>query len=284
MMRVRDLMTEAPLLSVSEQDDLALASQMMLWAGVRHLPVLRDEEVVGVLSENDILRYEAKAGLREGARAPVRMAMTQPAEVASPDDDLSQAAARMLDRHIGCLPVVKQGRLVGILTSSDVLGYQAQRRWPAPEAAPARVLEVMTPAPEAVKGDDDLLTAAARMTEKGVRHLPVVDEEGRVLGMLSDRDVRRVLGDPLRVAAEQVDLPGDRARAMKVSHAMSAPALVSRADETLTAVARHLLEWRVGAVPVVDEDNRLVGVVSYLDVLRRLYPYTYEVPSEAARA
>jgi CBS domain-containing protein len=296
-MKVRDLMGGTPVLSVSEEDDLGLASQMMLWAGVRHLPVTRGRDVVGVLSESDVLRYEAREGLREGARAPVRMAMSAPAVVVSPDLDVEEAAGRFLDRRIGCLPVVEAGRLVGLLTKTDLLGHQARRQWVSPsEEGPALVTDIMRQSPEVVREDDDLLIAVARMSERGIRHLPVIDGERRVIGVLSDRDVRTVLGDPSRTVgavgvegddegASEADAGGRlEVHLLKVAHVMTAPPLVVRASEPLPAVARHFLDWRVGALPVVDEDERLVGMVSYLDVLGATYHLLYEVPRAGGRA
>jgi CBS domain-containing protein len=276
-MRVRELMVTAPLLTIRPEDDLALASQVMLWAGIRHLPVVRGGALVGVLSERDILRHEAKVGGREGSRARVEAAMSAPAEVVEIDTELAEAAARMLDREIGCLPVVREGRLVGIITGRDVLGYQARRRSPPSSAPwPARARDVMTVGPTVVREDDDLLDAVGRMLKRGVRHLPVVDGEGRVVGMLSDRDVRTAVGDPTRADAGDA-AEGRRMKTMKVSHAMTAPPLVAREGETLPAIARHFLDWRVGALPVLDAEERLVGIISYLDLLDRVYSHFWDV-------
>jgi len=274
-MRVRELMVTAPVLTIRADDDLALASQMMLWAGVRHLPVVDDGRLAGVITERDILRYEARVGGREGARDSVRAAMSAPAEVVDIDGDLAEAAARMLDQGFGCLPVVSGGRLMGMLTTRDILGYEARRRFPPSVGAwPARARDVMTPAPLVAREDDDLLDAVARMVKHGLRHLPVVDGEARVLGMLSDRDVRTAIGDP----RQRIDTPDRRIRALKVAHAMSAPALVARHDEPVPAIARHFLDWRVGALPVVDEHERLIGIISYLDLIDAVYAHFWDLP------
>src|SRR5436190_13844377 len=105
-------MVTAPVLTVRPDDDLSLASQIMLWAGIRHLPVVRDGTIVGLLSEGDILRHEAKLGARKGTRAPVKDAMSSTVETVDIDADVSEAAARMLDRGISSLPVVSGGRLL----------------------------------------------------------------------------------------------------------------------------------------------------------------------------
>jgi acetoin utilization protein AcuB len=128
----------------------------------------------------------------------------------------------------------------------------------------------MSAQPEMVHPDDGLLDASARMARRGVRHAPVIDGDGRSLGMLSDRDVRSALGEawaepdvgpsrfPARVAALRVrDVMGQGAGA------------VSEADSAMQVVGRMLASHH-GALPVVDADEHVVGVVSYVDVLRQL--------------
>jgi CBS domain-containing protein len=264
------------------EDDLALASQIMVWAGIRHLPVVRDDALVGVISERDILRHEAKVGAKEGARDRVESAMSTPVEVVDIDSDLSDASAKMLDRRIGCLPVVKDDRLVGIITTQDILGHQARRRYPA-AAWPAHAEDVMTGAPKTAGPGENLLDVVARMRRERVRHLPVVDEQMHVVGMLSDRDVRAAVGDPRRAAAGDAEAAA-QVRFMKVADAMSTPALVGRQDEPLPEIARHFLDWRVGALPIVDAQERLVGIVSYLDVLDAVYAHYWDMPSKDAQA
>jgi CBS domain-containing protein len=281
-MLVRELMVTAPVLTIRPDDDLALASQVMLWAAVRHLPVVGDGGAVeGVITERDVLRHEARVGGREGARSPVRAAMSSPAVAVDADAEVAEAAARMLDRGIGCLPVLHGGRLFGVLTSRDILGYQARRRLPPSASAwPAHARDVMT-APAAVQEDDDLLDAVARMVQKGVRHLPVVDGEGRVVGLLNDHDVRSALGDPTRTGLGD-EGASRTVRAMKVAHAMTSRPLVARDDEPLPTIARHFLDWRVTVLPIVDEQDRLVGVISYLDLLDTVYSHFWDVPGKAA--
>jgi CBS domain-containing protein len=128
----------------------------------------------------------------------------------------------------------------------------------------ARML--MTHAPVTAAADDNLLDAIARMEDRNVRHLPVVDGERHVVGMLSDRDVRTVVGDaarPLRPDDARV-----RIHSLRVGDAMTRDAFVVGQDAPFAEVAKVFTDQRVGAVPVVDEADRLVGIISYVDVFR----------------
>ena len=124
----------------------------------------------------------------------------------------------------------------------------------------------MTREPVTAASDDTLLDAAARMADRNVRHLPVVDGERHVVGILSDRDVRTVVGDWLRPFR-----PSDavvRARTYRVGDAMTRDVVVVNQDAPFDEVVRVFTDQRVGAVPVVDNTDRLVGIISYVDVFR----------------
>ena len=133
-MKVREVMTTDNLLMIGEDDSLATAAQKMTWARCRHLPVVRDREVVGVLSERDILGWLGDGKRLDTPTDLVRAAMVSPARVASPDDDLGEVAARMLSYRVGCLPVVIGGKLVGMVTRGDLLGrIVAEMYTPTPD-------------------------------------------------------------------------------------------------------------------------------------------------------
>ena len=121
-MKVREVMTTDNLLMIGEDDSLAAAAHKMTWGRCRHLPVVRDHEVVGVISERDILAWLGEGHRLDAPTDLVRAAMVTPAKVASADDDLGEVAARMLSFRIGCLPVVIGGKLVGMVTRGDLLG------------------------------------------------------------------------------------------------------------------------------------------------------------------
>lgn len=142
---VRDVMSTRRLVSIAPDDDVALALRLMRWAGVRHLPVVKGHTLVGVFTERDYLRYRAETG-GLGALDPVSRFMSAPAEVVSPDDPATVASALMLSRRIGCVPVVADGELVGVVTPNDLLA--ADVRAAAPRLAAEAPLQM---APDATR-------------------------------------------------------------------------------------------------------------------------------------
>jgi CBS domain-containing protein len=132
-----------------------------------------------------------------------------------------------------------------------------------PTAAFAR--SVMTADPETVIEETSLYEAAALMAELGVRHLPVVNELGVLVGMLSDRDLRTSIGDPVEA------LRGRRDESEACVRDVMAPDPLRVGLSTpISEIAMMLMDERIGAVPVVDEGDRPIGIVSYVDLIRFL--------------
>jgi len=105
----------------------------------------------------------------------------------APDAVVREVVDAMAKRRFGAVPVVENGRLVGIFTERDVLVRVVAAR-KDPETT--RLGEVMTANPDTVKSSDAVLHALELMNQHGYRHLPVVDGE-RLVGLVSIRDLYR---------------------------------------------------------------------------------------------
>ncbi len=133
-LRVRDLMTPE-VTTLRRNDALSIADDVMNLGRIRHLPVLDDDGViVGIVSQRDLFRGALARALGYGAHAQqkllgqllVKEVMTNDPVTIGPDAPLADAARLMLQRKIGCLVVVQDGRLVGILTESDFVKRLAE--------------------------------------------------------------------------------------------------------------------------------------------------------------
>lgn len=113
--------------------------------------------------------------------------MSHTAVVLAPEDTLGEAAERLLAHDVRAAVVSESGRIVGVITSSDLLRGSAARSHPAE----ARVREWMTAEPLTVPPDASVLAARALMTQYEIDHLPVVDAE-RALGFVDREQVERV--------------------------------------------------------------------------------------------
>jgi acetoin utilization protein AcuB len=128
------------------------------------------------------------------------------------------------------------------------------------------VSEVMNKNPQVVEVTEPVRRAATLLLELDVRHLPVV-EDGELVGILSDRDLRSIqpaaLGEPDNADELRALL------AQPVSTLMSSDVVTFEPEDDLADVVDSMVELRIGAVPIVAAGSReLVGIVSHIDILR----------------
>jgi acetoin utilization protein AcuB len=130
-----------------------------------------------------------------------------------------------------------------------------------------KVEDLMTAAPEKIDVTASVSEAFNRLFELDVRHLPVVDENDELIGMLSDRDLRSY-SLPLMNNFENADTYNERGDA-PVSDIMQGDVMSVDPAEEITEVIRLMIDHKIGALPVVDPiRGNLVGIISYIDILR----------------
>lgn len=139
--------------------------------------------------------------------------------------------------------------------------------WSAARAGvPMRVADCMSQPIVTVRRDQTLDAAWTLMRERKIRHLPVVDAQDRLVGIVTDRDLRQALLDPsLRVRARRLSAS---LAALPVEHVMTRAAVTVRPGTEMREAALLMHERKIGAVPVVDDAGVVVGILSETDVLR----------------
>jgi CBS domain-containing protein len=264
-MRVGDVMTRR-VRTVGERESTDLATAALKLHGFRHLPVLdSDGRVVGMLTPTDLLAA-VHAG---GTSRPVAVSevMRRPVETTREDEELDAAVAQMRQAGVHALPVVDPSdRIVGMVTDVDALLALARAKPGARLRGQITVDAMMTRDPVTVGPETCLADAAETLLQGGFRHLPVVDDEGRLVGILSERDVRTRLG----VEVEGFSAATLEALSAPVSEAMTPDPISARAGTPLAEELEAFTTERLSSLPVVDEADRLVGILSYVDVLRWL--------------
>jgi CBS domain-containing protein len=127
---VRDVMALNPA-TLDRNETLDLAEAIMNLGRIRHMPVVDDGRVVGILSQRDLFRSALITALGFGRKVTssliktikIKEIMTEKVFTISPDASIKDAARQMMDKKIGCLPVVEGDRLVGLVTETDMLRY-----------------------------------------------------------------------------------------------------------------------------------------------------------------
>lgn len=137
------------------------------------------------------------------------------------------------------------------------------------------VSEVMTKNVISVKKDADIHEVSRLLSENKISGLPVVDDDNHVVGVITEADVlsmaglkkghtfkdiiRHILGEPIP----------ERKEGNKVEDVMTSPAITTRPDVDIKEVARIFDEKRIKRLPVVDDENKLIGIISRADIVRK---------------
>jgi CBS domain-containing protein len=139
---------------------------------------------------------QALASARVGELAP------RPHARVSVDDAMWKVVAEMTAKGRGAVLVEDGGSLVGIFTERDLLNRvdYSDALW-----SHVVVRDVMTPHPMVIRPDDSLSEALRRLTQGHRRHLPIVDDRGRVLGLISIRDILTHIAE--RFPEDMMNLP-----------------------------------------------------------------------------
>ncbi|MFN8505316.1 DUF190 domain-containing protein [Kouleothrix sp.] len=296
--------------SVSPDTPVAEIVALLIDRAVRAVPVADAHgRLVGVITDGDLLRRgrldlpvalqqalppsdraAAVAGL---AGQPHRAAdLMTPAPAWLPAGaSLAQAAQLLASRDLKRAPVLDaDGRLVGMLSRGDLLDTVAEgmRQRPddavqLPAGSPQTVAEVMLRDVPTVRPDTPLADVIERLHESARQRVVVVGADGRVAGIITDGDVLKRAGraghaEPagLRRLARWLgrgERPEERELALRGRHAadvMTSPAISVRADTPIVDAIRQLMQAQVTRMPVVDADERLVGLVGRAGLLRAL--------------
>ncbi len=169
----------------------------------------------------------------------------------------------------------------GVKTAKAAAGRKvAPKRAAARHAASRHVGDVMTSNPVCATTGSSLRDVARQLDEYEVSGLPVIDDQDRLVGVVSRTDLlRRLLEGPAGArrdeewldlltadSASRVDV--DAARLGVVDDVMTVVPVTAKAEENLTTVARRMAEERVHRVVVVDAQRRAIGIVTTLDLLK----------------
>jgi acetoin utilization protein AcuB len=130
------------------------------------------------------------------------------------------------------------------------------------EGVKMQVKDMMSPEPVTINPNRSVYEALLLMYQHDIRRLPVV-EEGKLVGIISDRDIKQVMGRPIlaRELEEKEELN------VNVNQVMTHDVIMVEEEADLKEAVELMAENKISGLPVVDHDEKLVGVISSIDVL-----------------
>jgi CBS domain-containing protein len=278
---------------------------LLIDRALRALPVVdADRRVVGIITDGDLLsrggldlsvevqralplpdRVAEVATLSENPHRAADLMTKDPITLPS-TTPLAQAAAVIADRKLKRMPVVNdQGRLVGMVSRYDLLKTVAEglRQRPSeliqlPEGAPTTVGAIMLREVPTVHRDTPLAETLDRLLETEKRRVVVVDDAGRVVGIITDGDVlqraaKRARPGGLKSLVDWIG-GGTRpeglevvARGRTAADVMTSPVTNVTAETPITEAIRLMMTHKIKRLPVIDASGRLIGLVGRAGVL-----------------
>ncbi len=127
---VKEIMMGSPV-TLGPEDTLDLVNDVISLGRIRHIPVLHDGRLVGIISERDLMGNAVPAifGLKQKSKSAllktyrIKEFMKKKVVTVAPDTPIKDAAHLMVQKKIGCVPVLSEGSLVGLVTATDILRY-----------------------------------------------------------------------------------------------------------------------------------------------------------------
>lgn len=133
-MKVRDIMaTELVALRVDEE--MSLASDIMTLGRIRHLPIVKGDTLVGIISQRDLFKASLTSVMENDYQKSrdhlktvmIKDVMIKDVFIIAPDTEIHDAGRIMLEKKIGCLPVIQDGVPIGMVTETDILKFYVLR-------------------------------------------------------------------------------------------------------------------------------------------------------------
>ena len=124
---VSSIMT-TQVITVDKDDKLSKVKDILTKKRIHHVPVVDGTKLVGIITTGDLLWMDKK--FEDYENISVSEVMTRKIAVLEPDDKIGSAAEVLLEHLFHCVPIVKDGELVGIVTSHDIMKYEFNKEYP----------------------------------------------------------------------------------------------------------------------------------------------------------
>lgn len=258
----------SPVVTATKEMSLTEARSILSEKQIRVLPVMENDTLVGIVTKRGLLRVdlsflqdETRHLLVDPADAKVGDVVTLKPLTTLPESAIAKAARIMLENKITALPVMENGKLIGILTNSDLLRFILQEYPTVKRKQP--VSQYMTDEVVTIEPESSLLEAHALMGTKRIRSLVVMEGE-KLVGLVTRTDL--MSSDPSRLASRKNQELSLKILTLPVEKVMTRELITILPTAPVTEAAELMLKNKIHCLPVVDLDGKLVGIITESDL------------------
>ncbi|MCE4618580.1 MAG: CBS domain-containing protein [Desulfurococcales archaeon] len=217
----------------------------------------RTRKLLGRITRSEILAISSAK-----SNATVEAVMDEPPVILAPEDTIADSVSRMLRVDEWYAPVLENNRLLGHLGLEHVIKSMLEED---PKELEKREVEtIMTREVEVANREDFVVSIWDKMRELGYTGLPVVDDKGRLVGIVTQSDL---LSEGVKLALESSGGPN---RGPRVREVMTTTVVYLYPWSKILEAAEIMVNKGIGRIPVVDSelDKRIVGIVDREDIVR----------------
>ncbi|MEM0474752.1 MAG: CBS domain-containing protein [Zestosphaera sp.] len=247
-------------LKVSKNESLISLVKEMRKKSTDRAVIYRDEVPEGIVTKKDII---TKVAMSKTKRYPVSVlhvssVMSYPLITVKRNMPLSKAARIMIDKNISSLPVKDEDIVIALLTKWDIA--KALIKSPTP------LSQIMTRNVVTIRDTDSILTARKLMIEEGFSSLPVLNSEGKLVGIVTLDEIVDTLVDLMEFVSDS----GSKSslKNITVRDCMRPVVPVLATEDALGTAAALMLDKRIRAVLLVDPERTLQGIATLTDLTR----------------
>lgn len=237
---------------VFEFENIYNISKTIMSSGHRTIPVVtKENEILGIVTYMDILDAILK-GLTRNSQ--VSSFMTRKIISCESSDSIRTILQKIKFSKRGNLPVLNRNKLVGMIGERDFLELFASKYFGK------SISQIMTHKPFFVQGNSTIFTTMKAMVNTHYRRFPVV-EKGSLVGVVTGGDILRFL---VNENFNMIKLH------LSIDEIMSTPAKHISMNADMSDALKMMIDEKISGLPVLDDDSKMVGVVTERDVIEKL--------------
>jgi CBS domain-containing protein len=190
----RDVMTRR-VVSIGREATAALALSLLLKNHIHALPVVERGRLVGLVTSRDFLREFSYGDLPQSRAAVSSLLLPTTPEPVDPETPLDEVLLAMQEAGVGCLAAAKDGCPLGVLSQRDIVREKYRAGDGQGEFRPAQTVQHVIRNSPLIRPGQRLCEAASAMIDERLPAVTVVNQSGRLLGLVTEDDLLRVLYD-----------------------------------------------------------------------------------------
>jgi CBS domain-containing protein len=265
-MQIKNIMSE-DIVTIDKDQIVSDGLKLMKKHRISRLPVFNtnerhEKELVGIVSEKDIALKlgSSKYGDLPPSHFHISTVMIKDMITVNKDADIVETANLLLENNIGGVPIMDEGKMVGVISKSDFIDTCKGRAFEK-----ILVEEVMSEDLVSVSINDRLMHARRVMLDSKVGRL-LISENNELAGILSSKDIMRAM------ISFRKEVPPKHQKAQikecLVEKYMTPHVKKISAKATIAELANDMLETGYNGYPVVNEEDQVVGIITQSDLLR----------------